>query len=240
MQLWETSSGLLYGSNRVRAISLAQDALSHCEESVYDALWGTKSHGREEYRVSKIGRAQLSKISRVSKRNLRKILLRLAEKRFIQVHEHGRADNHTPTTYIVFSYSKALDNMRKGGKTHCIRVGLGVQFVTPLIASPEDGIVKSAGDATVESPGDAMAPSPVDATSSPSEDASAVSPGDARVAHLLGINLLGKERQTDVCPECHGQKYRGIGNNRSECGRCRGTGSYPPQLKGRTGRTAAG
>src|SRR5215831_19191273 len=66
--LWEAEGAEgVFTSSRVRRVLNAQDALTHVEEAVYDILWGPKRKGeQEEYRLTRMGYAELSSKSRVS------------------------------------------------------------------------------------------------------------------------------------------------------------------------------
>src|SRR6516225_2798006 len=68
--LWlAEGAGGIFTSSRLRRITCAQDALTHVEEAVYDALWGSnKKPEQEQHRLTQIGYSELARKSRVSKR----------------------------------------------------------------------------------------------------------------------------------------------------------------------------
>jgi hypothetical protein len=85
-QLWiaDGADGV-FPSTRVKRIQQAQDALTHVEEAVYDALWGPKKKDGEPYRLSQMGYSDLARRSRVSKRSIQNVVDRLSAKQFIQI-----------------------------------------------------------------------------------------------------------------------------------------------------------
>src|SRR5690349_10407202 len=82
--LWRAeANGALFPRSRIRPIERAQDALTHVEESVYDALWGPKNQIKESHRSVQIGYGQIAKSARITKRNAALIVERLIEKGFV-------------------------------------------------------------------------------------------------------------------------------------------------------------
>jgi hypothetical protein len=80
----------------------------------------------------------------------------------------------------VFSCRKAIENMRRQERTNCVRVGLGVQFVTPVLAPLGDKKLRSSADPTVATPGDATVSAPGDATSTPLSGWNSRAPGGCK------------------------------------------------------------
>jgi hypothetical protein len=137
--LWQAEQGGgVFPSSRVRKIGPAQDALTHAEEAVYDVLWGPKNTSRDLERFSSMGYNSLCKAARVTRTNTRLIIERLIYKGFLEVHTLASSSERIPTTYRVFSYRSALDNMVRLNRTHVVRTGNGVVFVHPIQVMLDD------------------------------------------------------------------------------------------------------
>jgi DNA-binding MarR family transcriptional regulator len=137
--LWraESAAGIFTGS-RVRRINNAQDALTHVEEAVYDALWGVKKKGEPETdRLAQMGYAELSGRSRVSKRTIQSVIDRLIDKGFIEIHEPADISSRKPTVYRVLSYGAVLKRTRETGRSWVVRTGRGVFYAHRLAATVE-------------------------------------------------------------------------------------------------------
>ncbi len=111
---------------------LAQEALTHSEESVYDVLWGPKNQSKDSRRSCSIGYEGIARAARATKMNARHMIERLIYKGFVRV--EILADNlpRIPTKYLGFSYRAALDNTTRGNRLYVVRTGNGVLFAHPL------------------------------------------------------------------------------------------------------------
>lgn len=146
--LWQSENGLLFPASRARRVDLAQHALTHPEESVYNCLWGVKSQGPEEYRLVRMGYDRISKAARITKRNAALIVERLAEKGFLRVEAPADILNRTPTQYRVYGYRAVLAELERKGRRWVVRSGNGVLFVrrveiptTTVVADKETTVV---------------------------------------------------------------------------------------------------
>ena len=122
----------LVPSSRIRRISIAQDALTHSEESVYHTLWGPKNQNRDAYRLASLGYDAIAKSARVTKMNAKWIVERLIHKGFVKVEALPDPLRRIPTKYRVYSYRAALDNMARSNRFHVVRTGNGVLFAHPF------------------------------------------------------------------------------------------------------------
>ena len=178
--LWVAENGAgVFTSSRIRRILRAQDALTHIEEAVYDALWGTKKDP-EPCRLVQIGYAELAKRSRVSKRGIQRVTDRLLEKHFIEVEKPADISTRQPTTYKVFGYSSVLKFLRETGRLHVVRTGKGVFYAHKVDQPTVDDSSSSTVDGSPASTVDVRASSTVDAGSPSTVDASST------------VNTLGK------------------------------------------------
>lgn len=137
--LWQAEAhGGVFPSSRVRRITLAQDALTHAEESVYDVLWGPKNQNRDSQRFANLGYEAIGKAARVTKMNAKWIIERLIFKGFIRVETPADPLRRIPTKYLVYSYRSALENMAGANRMYVIRTGNGVLFAHPM--NPTDTV----------------------------------------------------------------------------------------------------
>jgi hypothetical protein len=152
----------VFPATRVRRIVLAQDALTHAEESVYDVLWGQKNMNRDSHRFASLSYEAISKAARVTKTNAKGIVERLIYKGFLQVEVPADMLHRIPTKYRVFSYRTALDNMTAADHLYVVKTGNGVIFVHPLgivLAGPKSTVIADptstvpAGQSTTMAPG---------------------------------------------------------------------------------------
>ena len=133
VDLWRAEGrGGLFPSSRIRRISIAQDALTHSEESVYDTLWGPKNQNRDAYRLASLGYDSIAKAARVTKMNAKWIVERLIHKGFVKVEALPDPLRRIPTKYRVYSYRAALDNMARSNRFYIVRTGNGVLFAHPF------------------------------------------------------------------------------------------------------------
>jgi hypothetical protein len=135
----------LFAASRIRRIVLAQDALTHSEESVYDVLWGPKNQSKDEYRFIGIGYEAIAKAARVTKMNAKWIVERLIHKGFVQVETRADPLRRIPTRYKVFGYRAALDDMKRRNRLYVVRTGNGVLF-----AHPWDGAIHPTATVSAE------------------------------------------------------------------------------------------
>ena len=171
--LWTAEgAGGVFTSSRIKRIVQAQDAMTHVEEAVYDALWGPKKSSSEPYRRAQMGYSELAKRSRVSKRSIQSVIDRLIEKQFIAVDTPADITCRKPTVYRVLSYSSILKFLRETNRNYVIRTGRGVFYARTLSAvDPQDSTstVEDRAPSTVEarstSTVEASSPSTVEATS---------------------------------------------------------------------------
>jgi hypothetical protein len=183
VDLWQAEgTGGLFASSRIRRISIAQDALTHSEESVYDTLWGPKNQNRDAYRLASLGYDAIAKSARVTKMNAKWIVERLIHKGFVKVEALPDPLRRIPTKYRVYSYRAALDNMAQNNRFHVVRTGNGVLFAHPFslaaavaVASPDT--VSGDHAATVSVGPGAMAPHRQPDTVCPPQEAT-VAPAD--------------------------------------------------------------
>src|SRR6476661_5106775 len=132
-QLWVAEGvGGVFTSSRVKEIRQAQDALTHVEEAVYDALWGPKNTRTEPYRLCQMGYTDLARRSRVSKRSIQSVIVRLSEKQFIRVETPPDISRRQSTVYRVLGYAAALKQMRDSGRNFVVRTGKGVFYASLL------------------------------------------------------------------------------------------------------------
>jgi hypothetical protein len=130
--LWYTEGKEgIFPASRVRRIVLAQDALTHAEESVYDVLWGPKNQNRDDQRLTSIGYDGIAKAARVTKMNAKWIVERLIHKGFVKVETLPDPLRRIPTSYRVFGYRAALEDMRRRNRFYIVRTGNGVLFAHP-------------------------------------------------------------------------------------------------------------
>ena len=130
-------TGGVFTSSRINRIQRAQDALTHVEEAVYDALWGSKKKEHENQRLVQMGYAELAKRSRVSKRSIQSVIDRLLEKRFIEVDTPADISSRKPTLYRVLGYGAVLRILRDSGRLHILRTGKGVFYARRLTTVEE-------------------------------------------------------------------------------------------------------
>lgn len=134
--VWMTESGDLVPASRVKRIRLAQDVLNSAEESVYDALWagrpGSRAAEREPCRIAQAGYDFLMKRTRLSKKTVQRIVDRLTEKGFIEIHERADIYRRTATVYRVYSYRTVLERQARRGRTHVAKIGPGFVYAHPL------------------------------------------------------------------------------------------------------------
>ncbi len=130
--IWQTEAGEIFTAKRARRIQRAQDALTHAEETVYDALWGTRTAGTDRERLVRIGYDRLAALARVNEKSARLIIPRLIEKGFVEIHAPADPNRRLGTEYRVFSYGAVLDNQRRRGRQWVLRSGNGVFYVRPV------------------------------------------------------------------------------------------------------------
>jgi hypothetical protein len=181
--MWLAENGAIFPTSRVHRIQLAQDALTHHEESVYDCLWGSKMGNKDDYRIAQKGYGTLSQEARVSKRNVAEILERLEAKGFIKL--VTPANQRVPSQYKVLGYRKALEELERNGRQWVVKTGNGVLFASPF--SMVDTNSTSTVDAGQPSTVDAELASTVDPASTVTVDAGQSSTVDAGSTVSLDI-----------------------------------------------------
>jgi DNA-binding MarR family transcriptional regulator len=137
--LWTVEGGEgVFTRSRLRRITVAQDALTHVEESVYDALWGVKKKAEQEtHRLAQMGYSELAKKSRVSKRTIQSIVDRLIQKNFIQIEVPADILRRQPTVYKVLGYAAILKHQRDTGRQWVIQTGRGIFYAQKLSSTVE-------------------------------------------------------------------------------------------------------
>src|SRR5579864_5770661 len=118
VSIWVTEDGQLVPRSRVKRIRLAQDVLNSAEESIYDALWTTKTALREELdsvRIVQAGYDYLMKKTRVSKKTVQRIIDRLIDKDFIAIERPADIYQRSATVYRVFGYRMVLERQAAKG-----------------------------------------------------------------------------------------------------------------------------
>jgi hypothetical protein len=209
--LWiAEGAGGVFTSSRIKRVERAQDALTHVEEAVYDALWGPKKPNPEPHRLAQMGYSELAKRSRVSKRSIQSVIDRLLEKRFIEVETAADIASRKPTIYRVLGYSTVLKLLRDTDRLNVLRTGRGV-FYAHRLSQTVEAISPSTVEASSTSTVEASAPSTVEASSTATtlgrkpegKTSSSVSAVAERVVKLLPIDddavcrLIANCRQVD-------------------------------------------
>lgn len=120
--------GTLFPASRVKRIRLAQEALSHVEEKVYDLLWGVKNQNRDAHRFAEFSLQRIANEGRLNIKTVRELLPRLIEKGFIAIEREADVRRNRPTQYRVFSYSEVLADQRRRKRFWVIRTGKGVFY----------------------------------------------------------------------------------------------------------------
>jgi hypothetical protein len=139
--------------------------MTHVEEAVYDALWGTKKKGEPEpYRLAQMGYAELSAKSRVSKRTIQSVIDRMVEKHFIEVETPADILRRTPTVYRVYSYVGIRRYQRDTGRNWVVRTGKGV-FYARKLSSTVGAMASSTVETRAPSTMETTSPSTAEATS---------------------------------------------------------------------------
>lgn len=124
--------GLLFPASRVKRIRLAQDALSHVEEKVYDLLWGVKNQSRDPYRIAEYSLQRIAHDGRLNIKTVRELLPRLVDKGFISVEREADVRRNKPTQYRVLSYSEVLADQRQRKRFWVVKTGKGVFYAHPV------------------------------------------------------------------------------------------------------------
>lgn len=106
---------------------LAQDGHTPAEESLYKTLWDDT---KAEDRTVRMGYAELSARTRLSRKTVGRLLQSLKAKLSIETLDEHRSGDLVPKTYRVYSYREILDRRREAGMEFVIRLN-GVIFVTP-------------------------------------------------------------------------------------------------------------
>ena len=175
----------VFMASRVRPVVLAQDSLTHVEETVYDVLWGPKRKGeQEEQRTVSMGYAELAAKSRVSKRTIQSVMGRLIDKRFITIVKGADIYHRKAAVYQVRGYAAAIAAQRREGKAWVLRTGTGVFFAHQLPST-----VEARSPSTVE----AGTPSTVEEASTVTVEARSPSTVEEASTTPLGIKNKAKE-----------------------------------------------
>jgi len=202
----------IFPASRIRRIILAQDALTHAEESVYDVLWGPKNQNRDEPRLTSLGYDGISKAARVTKMNAKWIVERLIHKGFVKVETLPDPLRRIPTCYRVFSYRAALEDMRRRNRFHIVRTGNGVLFAHPftpadIVAHGQPETISVAQSATV---------TPGQAATVPRGSQTTISVGDTpldssseavliRVINTATNQIIGNDAAAMIVSRCRAQ-----------------------------------
>ncbi|HTW65836.1 MAG TPA: hypothetical protein VME17_14520 [Bryobacteraceae bacterium] len=113
-----------------RAI-LAQDGHSHTEQLLYDILWRSAKSGQNDaYRFVQIPQSELAAAVRMTTKNLRIALDRLAEKLAIEEVQSFNRGHRIARTWKIFSYKAILERRKAAGMEWVVR-DRGVRFVDP-------------------------------------------------------------------------------------------------------------
>lgn len=124
--------GALFPASRVRRIRLAQDALSHVEEKVYDLLWGVKNQSKDAFRFADFSLQRIANEARINIKTVRELLPRLIDKGFIAVEREADVRRNLPTRYRVWSYSEILAQQQKRNRLWVVKTGKGVFYARPV------------------------------------------------------------------------------------------------------------
>ena len=219
--LWYTEGKEgIFPASRIRRIILAQDALTHAEESVYDVLWGPKNQNRDEQRLTSLGYDGISKAARVTKMNAKWIVERLIHKGFVKVETLPDPLRRIPTCYRVFSYRAALEDMRRRNRFHIVRTGNGVLFAHPF--TPADTVsvgsvdIVAHGQPETISVGQSATVTPGQAATVPRGPQATVSVADTlldssseailiRVINAATNQIIGNDAATTIVSRCRAQ-----------------------------------
>lgn len=130
----ERSHGAGRPYNVHRAIQV-QDGHNHTEQLLYDTLWrsGKPVDPDQGYRLVQIPQSDLATALRMTTKNLRAALERLAEKLSIEELHPFERGTRTARTWKVYSYKLILERRRNAGMDWVIR-DRGVRFVDPRTA----------------------------------------------------------------------------------------------------------
>jgi hypothetical protein len=119
-------------SRRIHRATLVQDGHSHSEQLIYEILWRSARPGSdiEQYRVVQIPQSDLAGTVRMTTKNLRAALDRLAQKLSIEeMHSFDRG-TRLARKWKVYSYKAILERRKKAGLEWVVR-DKGVRFVKP-------------------------------------------------------------------------------------------------------------
>lgn len=219
--LWYTEGKEgIFPASRIRRIILAQDALTHAEESVYDVLWGPKNQNRDEQRLTSLGYDGISKAARVTKMNAKWIVERLIHKGFVKLETLPDPLRRIPTCYRVFSYRAALEDMRRRNRFHIVRTGNGVLFAHPFIpaatVSAESTDTVAHGQLETISVAQSATVAPAQAATVPRGPQATVSVGDTpldnsseavliRVINAATNQIIGNDAAALIVRRCRAQ-----------------------------------
>lgn len=195
-RLWiADGAGGVFTESRVRKIQRVQDALTHIEEAVYDALWGSKKDITDTERLCKMGYTELAQRSRVSKRSIQSVIDRLIEKNIIEIATPADISRRQATIYRVPSYSTILKQMREHGRHYVVRTGKGVFFAAPL--STVDATLPSTVEDRIASTVEDRPTSTVEDTSTSTVEASSrstVERASTSTVEATSTPLIGSKR----------------------------------------------
>ncbi|MRR36374.1 hypothetical protein EG829_17220 [bacterium] len=111
---------------------MAQEALSHVEEKVYDLLWGVKNQSRDSYRLADFSLQRIANEARINIKTVRELLPRLADKGFIALEREADVRRNLPTRYRVWSYGEVLADQQRRNRLWVVKTGKGVFYAKPV------------------------------------------------------------------------------------------------------------
>jgi hypothetical protein len=158
-------------ASRIRRVSSAkvQQVLNPQELKVFQYLWGfPREWGGEEYRERQVGQGELIRKLELTKKSVRLILRRLADKAFIAV--QTPQSESSATLYRVFCYQAAYKALERAGKLYYAHSGNGTLFVKqystpsiPGVSGPSHPGISGSdlpGGSGVNPPRDSESPTP--------------------------------------------------------------------------------
>lgn len=203
LSLFQSEDGSLFPAKRARRIQLAQDALTHVEETVYDILWGSKTSSGDRSRAIRIGYDRLAALARINEKSVRNIIPRLIQKGFISILTPADPNRRLGTEYRVLSYSAVLEDQQQRGRHWIVRTGKGVFYAQPATASvstvgasstPTVGVGLSPTVVVTKSPTVCLSPT---VESTPTDTVGSAPTETVGATPTVSIdNRLGTERQT--------------------------------------------
>ncbi len=198
---------------------LVQHGHTSSEHLVYQALWKA-GKGPEDapYRDVSVGRAQITHITGLSKRNLVRVIDRLKSKFAIDPPGDHRSETHTPKMYRVWSMTEILKRRKAAGFDLIYRNRNAVALARKL--APGDSLASPPGVSLAPAPGDNLASPLGSCVGSTEESSSAVVAAtpefddDARRQLVDGCRAVRPDATLDEIAAFTIRKRKQIGHRR--------------------------